>query len=214
MPLLADEIAAAHFHYPIVFGSGPDSVPLALMGLNEGVNTFVDDNGMFPDNTYVPAYVRRYPFMLARLRPDSEDLSLCADPSSGMVGAFDDGEPLFDNGGASERTKAILDFCQSFEQASLATAAFMRDLTDQKLLIEGEFSIQPNGGAQPYIYRGFQMVSEEAFKNLRGDIARKWIQSGALGLIYAHLFSLNKMSDIFARQTAQRKMPAPAALNV
>jgi hypothetical protein len=210
VPLLADEIVAAHWHYPIVFGSGEGAVPLALMGLNEGVNTFLDENGMFPADTYVPAYIRRYPFMLARLRPDSEDLSLCVDPTSGMVGAFDEGEPLFDNGGASERTKAILDFCQNFEQSSLATVAFMRDLTEQKLLMEGEFSIQPNGVAQPYIYRGFQIISEEALKNLRGDVARKWIQNGALGLVYAHLFSLNRMSDIFARQTAQGKTPPPA----
>jgi hypothetical protein len=215
VPLLADEIVAAHWHYPIVFASGPESVPLALMGLNEGVNTFVDEKGMFPDNVYVPAYVRRYPFVLARLRPDSEDLSLCFDPTSGMIGAFDDGEPLFEGDQASERTKGILDFCQSFEQASLSTAAFVRDLAEQKLLTEGEFSIQPPGVPQPYLYRGFQMISEEALKSLRGDVARKWIQSGALGLVYAHLFSLNRMSDIFARQTAMGKTPPPAmSLNV
>jgi hypothetical protein len=214
VPLLADEIVAAHWHYPIVFAAGPESVPLALMGLNEGVNTFVDENGMFPDNVYVPAYVRRYPFMLARLRPDSEDLSLCFDPTAGMIGAFDEGEALFDGTDPSERTKGILDFCQSFEQASLATAAFVRELGEQKLLMEGEFTVQPPD-AQPYVYRGFQMISEEALKNLRGDVARKWIQSGALGLVYAHLFSLNRMSDIFARQTAQGKTPPPAvALNV
>jgi hypothetical protein len=209
VPLLADEIVAAHWHYPVVFGSGEGAVPLALMGLNEGVNTFVDENGMFPPDTYVPAYIRRYPFMLARLRPDSEDLSLCFDPTSGMVGAFDEGEPLFADAQPSDRTKGILDFCQSFEQASMATIAFVRELGEQKLLMEGEFSIQPNGVAQPYMYRGFQMVSEEALRNLRGDVARKWIQSGALALVYAHLFSLNRMSDIFARQTAQGKTPPP-----
>lgn len=215
VPLLADEIALAHRHYPVVFASGPESVPLALMGLNEGVNTFLDEKGMFPADTYVPAYVRRYPFMLARLRPDSEDLSLCFDPTSDMVGAFDEGETLFEDGQPTERTKAILDFCQSFEQASLATVAFVRELGEQKLLMEGEFSIQPEGVAQPYLYRGFQMVSEDALKTLRGDVARKWIQSGVLGLLYAHLFSLNRMSDIFARQSAQGRMPPPAiSLNV
>ena len=34
-------------------------------------------------NVYIPAYMRRYPFLLARLRPDSDELSLCFDPTLG-----------------------------------------------------------------------------------------------------------------------------------
>lgn len=107
VPLLAEEFISASRHYPIVFSIGENPVPLALMGLNEGVNTFVDENGMFPDDFYVPAYIRRYPFMLARLRPDTDDLSLCFDPTSEVIGAFEDGEPLFEGTEPSERIKTI-----------------------------------------------------------------------------------------------------------
>ena len=95
IPLTSDEFVSACRFYPIVFSAGENPVPLALMGLNEGINTFVDDQGKLINPVYVPAYVRRYPFLLARLQPDSEDLSLCFDPTSGALGKFDEGDALF-----------------------------------------------------------------------------------------------------------------------
>jgi len=207
VPLLAEEFIAASRFYPIVFSLGAEPVPLALMGLNEGVNTVVDDKGMFPDDYYIPAYVRRYPFLLAKLNPQAEELSLCFDPTSDAIGAFEDGDSLFEDGAPTDRTKQILAFCEQVEQASALTGAFFRDIAEHKLLTDGEFSAQPDGAAQPHIYRGFQIVSEDALKKLRGDVARKWIQSGLLPLIYAHLFSLQRMTDVFGRQLQQGKMP-------
>ena len=67
IPLTVEEFVEAQRDYPIVFSSGDDPLPLALMGLNEGVNTFVDDNGKITEAVYLPAYIRRYPYMLARL---------------------------------------------------------------------------------------------------------------------------------------------------
>jgi hypothetical protein len=209
VPLLAEEFIQASRFYPIVFSLGDSPVPLALMGLNEGVNVVVDERGMFPDDFYVPAYVRRYPFLLARLRPDTDDLSLCVDTTSEIIGQFDDGDPVFENGEPSERTKAILQFCEGVEQASVLTNAFFNDIKEQKLLTDGEFTAQPNGAPQPYVYRGFQIISEDAVKNLRGDVARKWLQNGLMPLIYAHLFSLQRMADIFGKQSLQGKLPAP-----
>ena len=209
VPITVDEFALAQRHFPIVFSVGENPVPLALMGLNEGVNTFIDGEGALIGEAYVPAYVRRYPFMLARLRPESDELSLCFDPTADAVGQFEEGDPLFVDGKISESTQAILDFCEQFEQAGQRTGSFMTELQEHKLLIDGEVTIQPEGAAQPFIYRGFQMVSEEKLRELRGDVARKMIQSGLLALIYAHLLSMNLMRDIFARQVAQGKMPQP-----
>lgn len=209
VPLLVEEFISASRHFPIVFSVGENPVPLALMGLNEGINTFVDENGLFPADVYVPAYIRRYPFMLARLRPDTDELSLCVDPTSDVVGAYDEGDLLFEDGNPTERTKAILGFCEQVEQGSVLTGAFFNDISEQKLLIDGEFSAQPADAPQPYVYRGFQIISEEAVKNLRGDVARKWIQSGLMALVYAHLFSLQRMADVFGRQAQQGKLPLP-----
>ena len=210
IPLTVEEFPLAQRHTPIVFSAGDEPVPIALLGLNEGINVFVDDEGkLVDDNFYVPAYVRRYPWMLARLSPDAQELSLCFDPTTNTIGAFDDGDPLFENGQPTELTKNILAFNEQFEQAAQRTSAFVQELKELDLLMDGEVTIQQDGNDQPFIYRGFQMVNEEKLAALRGDQLRKMSQSGMLPLLYAHLFSLSLMREIFGRQAQQGKMPQP-----
>lgn len=210
IPVTIDEFALVQRYMPIVFSAGDDSVPIALMGLNEGVNVFVDADGKLIDDTfYVPAYIRRYPYLLARLRPDAQELSLCFDPTSDTIGQFDEGQPLFENGQPSEVTKNILAFNEQFEQAGARTAQFMTELREAELLMDGEVSIQQDGFDQPFVYRGFQMINEEKLQDLRGDQLRKMTKSGMLPLLYAHLFSLSLMREVFARQVRLGKMPQP-----
>jgi hypothetical protein len=90
IPLTIEEFVPASRTYPIIFSATDNPVPLVLMGMNEGVNTFMNEEGFFERPVYVPAYVRRYPFLLAKLRPDTEELSLCFDPTSGAVGEFEE----------------------------------------------------------------------------------------------------------------------------
>jgi hypothetical protein len=211
IPLTVDEFPQAQRHFPIVFSSGNSPVPLALMGLNEGINTYFDDSGAAVEDFYVPAYVRRYPFLLAKLDSSSDNMSLCFDPSSDLVGEFKDGIALFDKEGQpSEHTQGILQFCQRFEEAGQRTALFIEELKKHELLMEGEVAIQRGDAgkdAQPYVYRGFSMVNQEKLRDIRGDVLRTWNQNGMLALIYAHLMSLDLMRVIFARQTAQGKGP-------
>jgi hypothetical protein len=208
IPVTVDEFGLIQRHYPIVFSIGESPIPIALMGLNEGVNVFLDEDGRALDTrVYIPAYIRRYPFMLARLRPESDELSLCFDPTSEAIGDFKEGDPLFDGDEPSDATKTILGFCEQFEAAGQRTAAFIEELKASDLLMDGEVAIQPEGAQQPFIYRGFRMVDEEKIRELRGDELRKMNQNGMLALILAHLFSLSQMSDLFGRQVEQGKAP-------
>jgi hypothetical protein len=210
VPVTVDEFPLVQRHMPIVFSVGEESVPIALMGLNEGVNVFIDEEGKLRDTSfYVPAYIRRYPYMLARLRQDALELSLCFDPTADSIGPFEDGEPLFTDGQPSEATKAILQFNETFEQAGARTQQFMAEIKEAGLLMDGEVTIQPDGAAQPFVYRGFQMVNEEKLGELRGDQMRKMGKSGMLPLLYAHLFSLSLMREIFARQMQLGQVPQP-----
>jgi SapC. len=209
VPLTVEEFPLAQRNFPIVFSAGDNPFPIALMGMNEGVNVFVDEDGTVNTPIYMPAYVRRYPFLLARIRPDSDELSLCVDPTSDLVGEFDEGEPLFENNGPSESCKNTLGFCEQFEIAGQKTANFMTELTKHNLLMDGELNIDVGNG-QPFNYRGFRMVDENKLREVRGDVLRGWNQSGLLALIYAHLFSLDLVRDIFGRQVAQGKGPPVA----
>lgn len=213
VPLTVEEFPLVQRYLPIVFSVGDDPVPLGLMGLNEGVNVFFDQEGRLREGEpfYVPAYVRRYPYMLARLRPEAEELSLCFDPTSDTIGQFDEGEPLFADGKPTELVQQVLKFNEEFEIAGQKTNAFMKELKDLGLLMDGEVSIQPEGSEQPYIYRGFQMIDENKVNEMRGDQLRKIVQNGMLPLIYAHLFSLSLMREVFGRQLQQGSVAAPAA---
>jgi hypothetical protein len=206
VPLTSDEFVSACRFFPIVFSAGDNPVPLALMGLNEGINTFVDDQGKLINPVYVPAYIRRYPFLLAKLQPNTDELSLCFDPTSGAIGKFDEGDALFVDGQPSDQVKAVLEFCKNFEEAGQRTGMFMEELKKADLLMDGEVAIQQEGNDKPYIYRGFQMVDENKLRELRGDVLRKLMQNGILGLIFAHLFSLQLMREVFAEQVKSGKM--------
>lgn len=211
VPLTIDEFGQCQRFLPIVFSSGTNPVPLVLMGLNEGVNTLVDAEGKLRrEDGYVPAYIRRYPWMLVRLKPDSEELSLCFDPTCDFVGAFEEGRPLIENGEASQLTRDLLAFCQQFEEAAMRTGQFVKELQDTGLLMDGELSISVPDTDKPFVYRGFQMVNEEKLRELRGDQLRKFSQSGALPLIYAHLMSLQGMREVFFNQRKLGLGPVPA----
>lgn len=208
VPLTVEEFPQAQRHFPIVFSAGNDPVPLALMGMNEGINVFVDDEGAVSAPIYVPAYARRYPFMLAKITPEASELSLCFDPSTDLVGDFADGDALFDGANPTEACKAALNFCEQFEIAGQKTAAFVAELAKHELLMDGEVAIQRGGSEPPFVYRGFQMVNEVKLRDLRGDVVRSWNQNGMLSLIYAHLHSLELMRHIFERQVQLGKGPA------
>lgn len=212
IPLTVDEFVDAQRSFPVVFTSGENSLPIALMGLNEGVNTFLKDDGQL-DDVYLPAYARRYPFMLAKLRPDSEELSLCFDPTAEIVGEFDDGNALFkEDSTPTDHTTGILEFCQKFEESGQRTRMFMEELNKLDLLMDGEIAITQNDNPdKPFIYRGFRMVDEKKLRELPADKLEELNKSGLLMLIHAHLFSLNLMRTLFARQVQQGKGPQPVA---
>lgn len=211
IPVTVDEFIQTQRNFPIVFSSGENPLPLALMGLNEGVNTFVNQDGKIDDPVYLPAYIRRYPFMLAKLTQEGDNLSLCFDPTAGSLGEFDDGEALFDGDGkATATTQNILQFCEQFEGAGQRTKNFIEELKKHELLMDGEISIsQQENPDRPFVYRGFQMVNQEKLQEVRGDVLRDWNKSGMLALIYAHIISLDLMRVIFSRQVQQGTAPQP-----
>ena len=213
VPLTSDEFVDAQRDYPIVFTAGENPLPIVLFGLNEGVNTFVGEDNLINEVVYLPAYARRYPFILAKLQQGSEDMSLCFDPTAGVIGADKEGMALFDEAGQpTEYTTGVLDFCRRFEEAGQRTKLFMDELAKLDILMDGEIAITRNDMPdKPFIYRGFQMVSEEKLRDLHGDQLRKLNQNGMLPLIFAHVFSLSLMSDIFSMQMQQGKVPTQSA---
>ena len=228
IPLTVDEFVDAQRDYPIVFTAGDNPLPIALMGLNEGVNVFIDDNGKLEAGVYVPAYIRRYPFILAKLNKESDDMSLCFDPQAGVVGKTEDGQALFEdlseedkakiaNGeeiarNPTQYTNGVLEFCSRFEESGQRTKAFLEELKKLDLLREGRMDITRNDMPdKPFTYTGFLMVNEEKLRELDTEQLQALNSNGMLMLMHAQLFSMNLMRSLFERQSAKGMVPMPNA---
>jgi hypothetical protein len=205
IPITIDEFVMAQRYYPIVFTPTDDGAPLALVGMADGDNLFVDADGNWRQDTYVPAYVRRYPFLLAKLTPEAADLSLCFDDSSDLL-SNTAAQKMFSGTEPTELTKNVLQFCEQFEMAVQRTQAFMKEMNDLKLLQDTEANATING--QTLNFRGFKAVDEAKLQDIRGDVARKLVKNGMLGLVYAHLFSLSNMQGLMALAQSLGRLPA------
>lgn len=198
IPLTVDEFSIAQRDLAIVFGIGDSAAPLALCGLTAGANLYIDSAGKWQEGIYLPAFIRRYPFMLAKLGTEATELSLCFDDTSDIVTPRADNK-LFSGDNQTETTRAILRFCVEFEGAVLRTRHFIQELERLDLLIDGEIRIE-RSKAEPVFFRGFRIVAEDRLQGIPASQARKMTESGMMGLIYAHLLSLCQISTLSERQ--------------
>ena len=194
IPITLDEIAIAQAHYPIVFSAGEMPIPYLLAGGPGEGNRFIDAEGNWRRDTYIPAYVRRYPFFLAKLESLSDQLTLCFDPAAASIRHEAGGGNLFAGDGPSDTGKAVLQFCEQFELSAQKTQGAMAELVRLGLLIDGEAKIR-RGEGEPAVFRGFQIVAEDKLHRLPGADFAVLVKCGAMALIYAHLFSLRHVAQ-------------------
>jgi hypothetical protein len=210
IPLTVGEFAQAAVSFPIIF-AGPERIPLAVMGLNAGDNLFIDDTGAFADATYLPAYIRRYPFVLAGNETD-EQMIVCIDRGSKLLS--EKGETkLFDaDGQPSEYTKNAIKFCDDFEVERRRSMAFVQLLKDLDLLEpkQAVYTPQNEDGSlgQPQLIADYFAVTEEKVKALTPKKLAELRDNGALGAIYAHMVSLTGWDRLMAVAAAK----GPSAL--
>jgi hypothetical protein len=199
IPLTVGEFAQAALSFPIIF-AGPERIPLAVMGLNGGDNLFIDDKGGFADATYLPAYIRRYPFVLAGNETD-EQMVVCIDrgpliSEKGETKLFEaDGQP-------SEYTKNAIKFCDDFEVERRRSISFVQLLKDLDLLDQKQAVYTPPNAdgspGQPQLVAEYFAVTEEKLKTLSAEKLVELRDNGALGAIYAHMVSLTGWDRLMA----------------
>jgi hypothetical protein len=189
--------------FPIVFSFAEPASAFAVVGLVDNENLFIGADGRWASDAYVPAYVRRYPFVVME-QPGSSELIVYFDEESGLVVESVE-RRLFDTGQPMKLLQDAVAFCREFHAQHAATTAFVRALAAHGLLVRNEARIVLGSGKQ-MILRGFGVVDDMKFDALPDELFLDWRRRGWLHLIYGHLMSTANWARL-ADLAAKRGLP-------
>ena len=215
VPLTGVEFPAAARDLPILFGgqSAEDAGPMALLGLRQNENLFIDADGVWEQNIYIPAFVRRYPFVLAE-KPageEGDDFTVFLDEAYEGFGS-DEGERLFqDDGTDSEMLKNAVNFLGEFQQHVGRTQWFMEQLRKHDLLEPRNIRLEKDGKA--INLNGLYVVNEEKLRKLDAKTSHEFLTEGVFGWIYAHLLSLANIDRVAQRLDSREQVEGKATKN-
>ncbi|MEX0384262.1 SapC family protein [Spiribacter pallidus] len=187
------EFAKACRHFPIVFTRNADQViPVAVLGMRDNENLFVDSEGQWQAN-YIPAYIRRYPFVLANRGEDQGQFLICVENSALRKRG---GEALFTKDGEeTEYLQNATRFMQEYHQSFLRTVEFGRKLDELGLFQEMNARVTRDDDSSVVLGQ-FLSVNEDALMKLPAAAADELFRAGYLGWIYAHLISMDLFPEL------------------
>lgn len=214
VPLTVGEFPAASSTGPIIF-VGEEKLPISVMGLNAGENMFLQPDGLFQPGVYIPAYVRRYPFIFAN-DDAAKQMVLCIDRSAEFIVESGWDMPFFEpDGQPSQYTKNCIEFCNNFELERQRTMSFVQLLKDNDLFESKTATFTPVNAdgtqGEPQKIADYFGVSEDKLNALPQAKIIELRDNGALAQIYAHLLSLVGWDRLVAIAMARApQMPAAA----
>lgn len=194
VPLLAAEFTTAVADHPIVFaGQGEAVFPAVLLGLTDGANLSVDAAGNWTGG-YVPAFLRRYPFVFTPTEDGSDgNFTLCLDEASPAVNREGRGERLFnDQGGRTPWLEGKLAFAAEFHGQFHKTREFCRRLDSLGVLEDAQARYRTSDGREASM-GGFAVVNRDRLKQVDPAALPALMRTGMLELCYAHLHSLQNI---------------------
>ena len=191
LPVVAGELARVAAHMPVAFApSASGYLPVALLGLEQGSNLFIDEQGRWLAD-YVPAGLRTQPFALGRGK--SGQLMLCVDENSPLLGGAG-GESFFDGQGeVTEDVRKTMDFLHRLEQGRAATAVACEALARHGCLAPLVFSVKDKAGGERRLEGLFQ-ANEAVLDKLDSEAFLALRAAGAIALAYTQLLSLQKLA--------------------
>ena len=199
IPLAAEEFAAASRSLPVVFAAQAPHMPVAVTSLATSGNGFVNADGTWRSGTYVPAYLRRYPFFLVRMAPGSEELVLCIDPEAPQLSETE-GEPFFTaDGKATPVVQRALEFAKAVEDAARRTELMIQGLNELEMLKPAV--VQFDRAGAPFRIDGFHAVDRPTLMALPPEKLAELRDKGWLEAIIAQLISLQGLGEM-SSQTA------------
>lgn len=197
------EFSEACKEYAVVFTRGTNGsiVPVVVLGLRSHENLFVDAQGRWTGR-YVPAFVRRYPFVLAEL--PGQSLGVCIDEAYAGLNE-QEGEALFDEQGQDTPfLRNALDFLSQYQREYARTEAFCRKLEQAGLLTEMNARADLVDG-RSFTVGSMLVVDEKKLLALPDETVLSLFRSGELHLVAMHLLSLSNMQRLVDRVAGQQQ---------
>lgn len=195
VPLMAVEFPLAAAEYAIVFaGEGQDVMPAAILGMRGKENLYVDEKGAWGAK-YIPAFIRRYPFVFSS-SADGQTFTLCIDEAFAGINQEGRGQRLFgDDAKPTPYVDNVLKFLQDYQAQFQRTQAFCRKLKELDLLEPMEAQVSMSGGGRISL-TGFQAVDRKKLKALSGETLAELVKNDGLELLYLHLQSMRNFTEI------------------
>lgn len=204
--LTQTEICRAAQDYPVVFARDANQsiVPIGLVGVEPGQNLLCDDSGRWYNDYYVPAYVRRYPFFLARVQGKTNNLIICVDEKQ----LDSSGPPLIDDHGrTTSEWSAIEKLVQEFDAHQQQSQNFCERLEAFELFetFDADFHPKPlnkkqvSGHAklvEPARINGLLRINRQRLNALPDAELGVLIRNNSIASIEAHLNSFNRFDRL------------------
>jgi len=203
VPLMAVEFPNAAAEYAIVFAGQDALMPAVILGVRSNENLYLADDGKW-QATYVPAFVRRYPFVFST--PDNgKTFMLCVDEAFPGFNREGRGQKLFnDDKKPTPYVDNVLKFLQEYQAQFLRTQAFCKKVKELDLLEPMQAQISMGSGEKLSL-SGFWAVSRTKLKALSGDKLAELAKTDELELLYLHLNSMRNFNVVREKLTAQNR---------
>jgi hypothetical protein len=196
VPIVANEVQTAQKFYPVVFSSFEDPVLIAILGVVESDNLFVDADGRWEQGGYVPSYIRCHPFALAT-RSEGE-YAVMIDESSNQITENPE-LPFFVGEGMNPDLQARLDLCGQYRLEAERTRKFCQRVKDLGLL-NGQRVMQSKSDGSEEKIADYVTIDANKLKDLDPEVLRELHQDGGLAAIFGQLFSLENWNRLIARR--------------
>lgn len=212
VPVAGTEFYQAARDYPLLFPKDGGNGPIALLGMREGENLFLEEDGAWQEGVYIPAFIRRYPFILAR-GEESDSRTVCIDEDFSGFGESE-GKALFDEEGEpSEYLSGVIDFLNRYATDMQVTGDFLQKLESLDLLIERNLRVTDSKGRNFHLNE-FRIINEERLMQLDDATLGELHRKGWLGWIHAHLVSLGNVNQLPVRVVTELPEEAVAKKDV
>lgn len=199
LPLVTTEVQTAQKHFPVVFSEFEKPMLVAIVGIVDDKNLFVDDNGQWDRHSYVPSYARAHPFALAR--HGDEEFAVIIDESAECISKTPE-QPFFDGDALSAVTQQRVDFCGHVSHQREQTRIFCERIRDLGLL-NGQRVVQklPDGSEEKIA--DYVTIDAKKLTELDKDTLQELHRDGSLAAIFAQLFSLENWNRLIMRRNEQ-----------